>query len=118
MTAPNLRSPTVITGKTKTGTLTTTLGPILENSPSSNKALKVNTIKVTNTTNSAAAFDISFYRESTHSYFSKNADAPPEGSYLAVDKNEYIYLEEGDSLYMKSSTALAIDYIIIYEEIS
>lgn len=118
MAAPNLRSPTTITGKTKVGSLTTALDPILENAASSSKAFKINTIRATNVTNNSAKIDISFYRQAAHSYFLKNGDVPPEGSYLVSDKNEYIYLEEGDSIYMKSSVASAIDYIIHYEEIS
>jgi hypothetical protein len=118
MAAPNLTQPSLINGKSAFYSCTTSLAPALSNAAASGKLLKVNTVRAANITNSAAAIETTIYRGSTHQYLLKGANVAPQSALLISDRNEYIYLEEGDSLYAKASAATAIDLTIHYEEIS
>lgn len=118
MAAPNLKSPTTITGKTQPYACTGTLASALSNSSGSNKVLKVNTIRASNTTSSAGSVDVCIRRSSTDTYFVKNTSIAPNSSFVVTDRNEYIYLEEGDALHAKANASSIVELIINYEEIS
>lgn len=118
MAAPNLRSPATVTGKTATAALTTTLSAVLSNGASSGKVLKVNTIRVANVAGSAITVDIAHYRGSTTTYLIKGGSIDSGKTLITTDKNEYIYLEEGDDIRAKASAATSLDLTINYEEIS
>lgn len=118
MAAPNLKNPSTVTGKTATYSCTDTLASALANGASSGKLLKVNTVRAANITSSSGNVDLTLFRSSTHTYFIKSATVPPNGSLVLTDKNEYIYLEEGDALYAKANASSTIDLTIHYEDIS
>lgn len=119
MAAPNLRSPTTITGKTKPYAVTTTLAEVLANPAASGKLFKVNTIRCANVDAVAAAsLDLTLFRSSTHTYLIKGVSIVAERALIVSDKNEYIYLEEGDALYTKASASGDLELTINYEEIS
>jgi hypothetical protein len=118
MAAPNLKSPTTITGKTTTYTCTTTLTSVLSNSAASGKLLKVNTIRAANTTTNGATIDLTVFRSAAHTYIIEGPTVAPYTSFVALNKEEYLYLEEGDALYAKASANSSIDLIVNYEEIS
>lgn len=118
MTAPNLKSPITIIGKTATYVCTGSLASALANGSSSNKLLKVNVVRGANLTTSAAQVDVTIFRSSTNRRIIQGGNVPPGGSLVVLDKNEFIYLEEGDSLYAKSTPASSIELTITYEDIS
>jgi hypothetical protein len=118
MAAPNLKNPSMVTGKTATYACTDTLASALANGSSSGKLLKVNTVRAANITSSSGNIDLTLFRSSIHTYLVKSASVPPNGSLVLTDKNEYVYLEEGDSLYAKANDASTIDLTIHYEDIS
>lgn len=119
MTAPNLRNPSTITGKTAIYSCTTTLSEVLPNPSGSNKVIKINTIRCANVNASlTATVDVTIYRSSVHKYLIKTVQIPATKSLIVTDKNEYIYLEEGDSVYALSGTSGDIDMTITYEDIS
>lgn len=118
MAAPNLRSPSTITGKTAVFLATTALGAALSNAAASNKLLKVNTVRVANVSGSTATADVTFFRSSTHTYLLKAAAISVNTALVVSDKNEYIYLEEGDALYAKAAADSTLELTINYEEIS
>jgi hypothetical protein len=118
MTAPNLKTPTSINGKTAVYSCTDTLASALDNAAASDKLLKVNTVRASNLTNNSATVDFTFYRSSTHTYFIKGASIPPNGSLVLLDRNEYIYVEEGDALWARANTSSTVDLTIHYEDIS
>lgn len=118
MAAPNLRSPSTITGKTAIFPATTTLSAILSNAAASNKLLKVNTVRVANISANTATADVTFFRSSTHTYLLKGVSVLVNTSLIVSDKNEYIYLEEGDALYAKAAADSTLELTINYEEIS
>ena len=117
MAAPNLRDPVNITGKTALYSATATLAGTITNGPTSNKLLKVNVIRAANLTNAAASVDVTVFRSAAHTYVIKAATVAPNTSLVVLDKNEYLYLEEGDALYAKANAISTLDLTIHYEEI-
>lgn len=118
MAAPNLRSPTTVTGKTATAALTTDLTTVLENGASTGKVLKLNTVRASNVSADNITVDVAIYRGITTSYLLKGGTVEAGKTLIATDKNEYIYLEEGDALQAKASAGSSIDLTMNYEEIS
>lgn len=98
MTAPNLKSPITITGKTAVYACTGSLASALSNGAGSNKVLKVNVVRAANLTTGIATVDLTVFRSATDTYIIKSASVAPGGSLVLLDKNEYLYLEEGDAL--------------------
>jgi hypothetical protein len=119
MAAPNLRAPVSIIGKTVLYSATASLAEVLSNATDSGKLLKVNTIRAANTTlNSPITLDVTIYRGAAHKYLIRGVIVPGGRALIISDKNEYIYLEEGDSLYVMANFATSMDLTINYEEIS
>ena len=118
MAAPNLRQPFTITGKTAVYSCTASLAAALANSSSSNKVLKVNVIRAANLTTGLATIDVTIFRSSSHTYIIKTASIAPNSSLVILDKNEYLYLEEGDAVYAKANAVSTIDLTVHYEDIS
>ena len=118
MAAPNIVNVATITGKSVTGALGTSTATLLQNSASSNKVFKINTILVSNVdgTNSATAA-ISLY-DGTDRYIAKGITVPAGATVVLIDKNSSLYLEENKIIRGDASAASDLEYIISYEEIS
>ena len=61
MAAPNLRTPSTVTGKTAPAALTTSLTAVLSNAAASGKVLKVNTIRTANVAATSVTVDIAIH---------------------------------------------------------
>ncbi len=118
MAAPNLRSPTVVTGKSACAVLTTGLSEILGNAAASGKVLKVNALRAANVTATAATVSLVVVRATSNFYLLKDGSVSAATALIASDKNEYVYLEEGDSLQAASGVNQAIHLTVNYEEVS
>lgn len=118
MAAPNLRAPTTVIGKTSTAALTGVLSTVLANSAGSGKVLKVNTIRAANVAAGSVTVDIAHSRGAGLTYLLKGGAVDAGRTLITTDKNEYIYLEEGDEVKAKASAGTSIDLTINYEEIS
>jgi hypothetical protein len=117
--APNLKSPTSIYARTAPASLTTTLVEYLSNPANSGKVLKVVGVRAANVDGvSAYGVDVTFYRGTTHTYQASTISVPADATLQLISRDEYLYLEEGDAIYAKASTAGKIDLTISYEEIS
>ena len=118
MAAPNIVNVSTITGKSVTGALGTSTATFLQNSASSNKVFKINTILVSNVdgTNSATA-SISLY-DGTDRYIAKGITVPAGATVVLIDKNSSLYLEENKIIRGDASAAGDLEFIISYEEIS
>lgn len=117
MAAPNLKSPTTVTGKTTRYAATTTLAEALSNPANSGKVLRINVARIANVAASGSiSVDISHHRGSTHSYLLKNATVAQSSSLVVLQRDEYIYLEEGDAIYVKTSASSSADVTFAYEE--
>jgi hypothetical protein len=119
MTAPNLKNPTTITGRTARYAVTTSLGNALANSAASGKVFKINSIFCANVDGSNAAdISVSIYDGSTDRYLAKTIAVPADATQIISTKETYFYLEEGDSIRAVANAADDLELIIGYEDIS
>lgn len=119
MAAPNLKSPTTITGKTVGYAVTASMAAALSNSASSGKVLKINSVYCANVDGAAAAdISLSYYNGTTDFYLAKTIAVPADATQVLVTREAYIYLEEGHSLRAVASAASDLELVIGYEEIS
>jgi len=119
MTAPNLKSPTTITGKTARYAVTASLAAALSNSAASGKALKINSIFCANVDGTNAAdISVSIYNGTTDFYLAKTIAVPADATQIISTKETYFYLEEGDSIRAVANAASDLELIIGYEDIS
>lgn len=119
MAAPNLKSPTTITGKTARYAVTTSLANALANSAASGKVLKINSIFCANVDGTNAAdISISIYNGTTDFYIAKTVTVPADATQIISSQQTYFYLEEGDSIRALASAASDLELVIGYEEIA
>lgn len=119
MTAPNIKIPTTITGKTVGYAVTTGMDSVLTNSAASGKVFKINSVYCANVDGAAAAdISLSYYNGTTDFYLAKTIAVPADATQVLVTREAYIYLEEGDSLRAQASAASDLELVISYEDIS
>ena len=118
MTAPNLKSPTTITGKTARYAVTASLANALANSAASGKVFKINSIFCANVDGTNAAdISVSIYNGTTDFYLAKTLTVPADATQIISSKDTYFYLEEGDSIRAVANAASDLELVIGYEEI-
>lgn len=124
MAAPNLLSPTTITGKSVTVNLSSTSATsILSNAASSGKVLKVNSLYVANVDGTSAAdITINYYSAAslggTATQIVSTVSVPADATLVVIDRDAYIYLEEDTSLGATAGTANDLKIVCSYEDIS
>ena len=119
MTAPNLKNPTTITGKTARYAVTASLATALANGAASGKVLKINSIFCANVDGTNHAdISVSIYDGTTDRYLAKTIAVPADATQIISTKETYFYLEEGDSIRAAANAASDLELIIGYEEIS
>lgn len=124
MAAPNIASPTTITGKTAVVNLSTTSATaVVSNAASSGKVFKVNTLIVSNVDGTSNAdITISYYSAAaiggTATQIASTVSVPADASLVVIGKDTYIYLEEDRSIGATASAANDLKVICSYEEIS
>ena len=118
MTAPNLKSPTTITGKTAGYAVTASLAAALTNSAASNKVFKINSIYCANVDGAASADVTLVYNDGTTGFdIAYQVTVPAKATQVLSSRETYFYLEEGDSLQAVASAAGDLELVIGYEEI-
>lgn len=119
MAAPNLKSPTTITGKTIGYAVTTSMAAALSNSAASGKALKVNSVYCANVDGATAAdISLEWFDGTTARKLASTITVPPDATQVLVTQNAYIYLEEGHSLRAQASAVGDLELVISYEDFS
>lgn len=124
MAAPNIASPTTITGKTAVVDLSTTNATaVVSNAASSGKVFKINSLYVSNVDGSTAAdITVSVYSQDdiggTATQIISTATVPADATLVVIDKDSYIYLEEDKSIGATASAASDLKVVCSYEEIS
>jgi hypothetical protein len=124
MAAPNLVSPTTITGKSATVNLTTTSATsVLSNAASSGKVLKINSLYVANIDGTSNAdITINYYSAAalggTATAICSTVAVPADATLVVIDKDAYIYVEEDRSIGATAGTASDLQIVVSYEEIS
>jgi hypothetical protein len=118
MAAPNLKSPTTITGKTARYAVGSGLATAISGVPSGS-VYKVNSIFCANVDGTNAAdISISIYDGTTDFYLAKTVTVPADATQIISTKETYFYLEEGDSIRALASAASDLELVIGYEDIS
>jgi len=118
MAAPNLKSPTTITGKTARYAVTASLANALANSAASGKVFKINSIFCANVDGTNQAdISVSIYDGTTDYYLAKTLTVPADATQIISSKDTYFYLEEGDSIRAVANAASDLELVIGYEEI-
>lgn len=118
MANPNIKNPTGIYGDSVPYVCTTTLAQVVANAAASGTVVKVNLIRATNVTGTAATIDISLFRTSTHTYLTFGAQVLPQTTVIAQNREEYWYLEEGDALFARASSNATVHLIVSFEVMS
>lgn len=124
MTAPNLLSPTTITGKVATASLTTTSATsVLSNAAASNKCLRVVSLIVSNVDGTSAAnITINYYSAAalggTATEIASTVSVPADASLVVIDRSTALYLEEDRSIGATAGSASDLKVVCVYEEIS
>ena len=123
MANPNIVSVASIYGRTLyTNNVSTSASPIVINSASSGRILKINSLIIANIdgTNSA---DITVTLRnaaggSLYSTLANTVAVPADATLIVISKDTSIYLEEDMSLYVQASAASDLSATLSYEEIS
>lgn len=119
MAAPNIKTPTTITGKTAKYSPTTVIGAALSNAAASGKVLKINSIFCANINGTASAdISVSHYDGATDAYIAFVITVQAKTTQIISTKETYFYLEEGQSIRALASANSYLQLIIGYEEIS
>lgn len=123
MANPNIVQVANIYGKTSRSNLATTSEINILNNPSaSNKLIKINTMNVSNGSNTNTSITIAFYEEDdlggTSAHLVKDVTVPAYSTLTVIDKSTMYYLEENSSIGATAGTANVISIICSYEEIS
>ena len=118
MAAPNLKSPTTITGKTARYAVGSGLATAISGVPSGS-VYKINSIFCANVDGTNAAdISVSIYNGTTDFYLAKTIAVPADATQIISTKETYFYLEEGDSIRALASAASDLELVIGYEDIS
>jgi hypothetical protein len=118
MAAPNLKSPTTITGKTARYAVGSGLATAISGVPSGS-VYKINSIFCANVDGTNAAdISVSIYNGTTDFYLAKTIAVPADATQIISNKETYFYLEEGDSIRALASAASDLELVIGYEDIS
>lgn len=123
MSAPNLVNPSSVYGKTVSVNLTTTdATSLLDNAAASNKALKVNTLIVSNVNGTTAStVTIALYNAATlggtATEICSGVIVPAGASLIVTDKTTTFYMVENTSLAATAGTANYLKVTASYEEI-
>lgn len=119
MAAPNVVNVATITGKTAVLAVTTSATAIVENTSSSGKVYKINSLYVANIDGtSAQEVTVDLYRSSTAYPIVSTVSVPADSTLIVIDKNSNIYLEEGDALRLTAGANSDLMATVSYEEIS
>jgi len=120
MAAPNLANPTSVTGKCVEGDLSLSSTQLLL--CAANRCLKLNHIRATNTHTSSVTTTFLLKKSGTGAGVEFTlADTfyiDSTNSAVVLDRAEFVYLEEGDSIYGSASVDAVVDYLITYEEVA
>ena len=118
MTAPNIKDPDIIEGRTARHAVTGTLESALENAAGSNRVLKINSIFVANVDGNASAdISISLYDGVNDVYIAKTVNVPAKSTQIISTKDTYFYIEEDKAIRAIASVAGDLELVISYEEI-
>lgn len=115
MAAPNLYAITSVVARTTYATATTTYANILTNGSSSGQAYKLNTILASNYTSVPSDVSVAIFRSGNTWTIASNVVVPDSATVIIMTKDTNIYMEESDSLQIRSNTASSVNVTASYE---
>jgi hypothetical protein len=123
MAAPNIVNVTsIIAGYSAQIPSNTSANILLTNAAASNSVVKVNSIVITNVTDTIASTTVALNSSAsglgTSYRIAYNIYVPPNASLQLVDKGNFLYLTEDKSILITSGTASALEYVAVFETIS
>lgn len=118
MANPNIILISDIKGKMTYANLTDTSTEVLLNAAASNMIYKVSSVSVANKTAQSASVILQARRSSVNYPLSYGIIIPDRTTVVLLDKNNPIYLEEGDSLVSQASVTNTLVLAITYEILS
>lgn len=118
MANPNLTTLAALYGKASYLSVTTTITNILSNALSSNQLFKINAVMVTNTSTYPVTVTLRSLRLLTVVEIVSQLIVPPQTTIKLNNKNNFIYLEEGDTLQISSSHNDILKAVVSYEIIA
>jgi hypothetical protein len=123
MAAPNIVNvSSIIAGYSAQAPNNTAANILLTNAAASNSVIKVNSIVITNVTDTIASTTVAINTSAsglgTSYRIAYNIYVPPNASLQLVDKGNFLYLTEDKSILITSGTASALEYVAVYEVIS
>jgi hypothetical protein len=121
MTAPNLRDPSSVTGKTlayysSTNVGSTAVATVLSNPAASNNVLKINCIRVYADPGKAGTIYLDAVGSSSSNKYVVKDLQPDASTVIVVGRDDFLYLEEGYSLLFSGSAGFTI--MVTYEIIA
>ena len=117
MAAPNIAGLTTITGKTAVQAVGTSATAIVTNAASSGKALRINSLYISNVDGASNAdVTVDLFRSSTAYHLAKTMVVPADASVDLLSRT--LYLEEGDALRITASATGDLEAVCSYEELS
>jgi hypothetical protein len=122
MAAPNLNSPTTITGKTAYATpANTSEATLLTNAAGSGKALRLTAITVANLGIGAADITVSIYSAAaggTEYRLASTVAVPAYATLVLLGRDSSVWIEEDRRITVRSSAANSLTVVCSYEEVS
>lgn len=118
MAAPNLQSPTTITGKTAVQAVGNSATAIVSNASSSGLLKRVRTLLVANLTTGPISLTVDLYRSSTAYRITKDLVVPANATIAPITHETSVDLEEGDDLRLTASATTSLEAIATYDEIA
>lgn len=118
MAAPNLQTPTTITGKLAVQACTNSATAIVSNSAASGKLLRVDSLIIGNTTSGPVTVTVDVYRSSTAYRICTTLPVPANATIVPILKDAPVNLEEGDSLRITAGATSSLEAVASYSEVS
>ena len=118
MANPNIIGTTDIRGTTSFLKLTTSNTAIVQNS-TANSVCKINSLMVTNIDGANSVLFTGFVHRlpTSNVHFGFNINIPPQTSLVVLTKDASVYLQENDTIYLRSSAPSGLDAMCSYEVI-
>lgn len=119
MAAPNLKNPASVTAKANGYAVTTSMTAFLSNGASSNQAFKVNSVICCNVDGvNSADITLEWFDGATARRVAFTMPVPAKATQVLVTRDNFIYLEEGQSLRAQASASGDLELVFSYEVIA
>lgn len=119
MAAPNMINFNFMTGNTAVQAVGTSATAIVSNAAASGRVIRVNSLVVSNvdTSGNPADITVDVFRSSVAYRVASTITIPGDASMVIISRDNYIYLEEGDTLRCTASATSALQAVCSFENI-